>query len=71
MLKGLHWRGRLDEAEVPLEELRELGLPAPRWRSRHAELLLARGDAHAAAPWYARPRQTLRPRARSRRTPMS
>ena len=51
-LKALLWRGRLDEVEQRFEELRELGLPASswHWRALRAELLLARGDAHAAAP---------------------
>ena len=51
-LLALLWRGRLDEAEQRLEELRELGLPAynDRWGVPRAELLLARGDTHAATP---------------------
>ena len=51
-LLALLWRGRLDEAEHRLEELRELGLPAynDRWGVPRAELLLARGDTHAATP---------------------
>ena len=51
MLMALLWRGRLDEAEQRLEELREL-VPTSSWRwlTQRADLLLARGDAHAAAP---------------------
>jgi len=51
-LYALLWRGRLDDAERRFEELVELGLPAASWpwRSLRAELLVARGDAHAAAP---------------------
>ena len=51
-LKALLWRGRLDEAEQRLEELEGLGLPAAigRWHPPRAELLLTRGDAHAATP---------------------
>ncbi len=51
-LKALLWRGRLEEAEQRLEELREVGLPASSWlgRSLRVELLLARGDAAAATP---------------------
>ena len=51
-LLALLWRGRLDEAEHRLEELRELGLPAynDRWGVPRAELLLARGDTDAATP---------------------
>jgi DNA-binding CsgD family transcriptional regulator len=50
-LVALLWRGRLDEAEQRLEELRELGLSAynDRWGVPRAELLLARGDTHAAS----------------------
>jgi DNA-binding CsgD family transcriptional regulator len=51
-LVALLWRGRLDEAEHRFEELDELGLPAAGglWRLLRAELLVARGDAQAAAP---------------------
>ncbi|MFZ2016160.1 MAG: LuxR C-terminal-related transcriptional regulator, partial [Nocardioides sp.] len=51
-LLALLWRGRLDQAEHRLEELRELGLPDynDRWGVPRAELLLARGDTHAATP---------------------
>ena len=50
-LKALLWRGRLDDAELRLDELRELGLPASAWLLYgRPEQLLARGDAHAAAP---------------------
>jgi DNA-binding CsgD family transcriptional regulator/tetratricopeptide (TPR) repeat protein len=44
------WHGRLDESEHLLETLREVGLPAYRWHWRRLELLLARGEAGAAAP---------------------
>jgi DNA-binding CsgD family transcriptional regulator len=44
----LTWRGRLDEAELRLEELRELGLTPYRWRWLRVELLLARGDTARA-----------------------
>jgi len=50
MLRALLWRGRLDEAERRLEEIGELGAAASRWPCPDAELLLARGDARAAAP---------------------
>ena len=50
MLTALLWRGRLGEAEQRLEEIGELGVPASRQLCPDAELLLARGDAHAAAP---------------------
>jgi DNA-binding CsgD family transcriptional regulator len=51
-LTGLLWQGRLDEANLRLEELDELGAPSSswRWHPPRAELLLARGDAQAAAP---------------------
>ena len=49
--QALVWRGRLDEAEQRLEELGELGLPQSAGvGALRAELLLARGDADAAAP---------------------
>ena len=55
MLRALVWRGRFDEAERRLEELGELsesGWSARRWSTAagRTELLLARGDAAAAAP---------------------
>jgi DNA-binding CsgD family transcriptional regulator/tetratricopeptide (TPR) repeat protein len=45
----LTWRGRLDEGELRLNELRELGLTAHRWRRLRVDLLLARGDTAGAA----------------------
>ena len=46
----LRWRGRLDEAEQLLGELRELGIRPYRWRYLRVEMLLARGDAPAVLP---------------------
>ena len=49
-LVALVWRGRFDEAEQRLQELGELGLDASEWHLQRAGLLVARGDADAAAP---------------------
>ena len=51
-LVALLWRGSFDEVEQRFEDLGELGLPASKGRGRslRAELLMARGDADAAAP---------------------
>jgi DNA-binding CsgD family transcriptional regulator len=48
MLTALTWEGRLDSAEVLLQELYGLSLPEPPWRGQ-ADLFLARGDADKAA----------------------
>ena len=72
-MEALLWRGRFDEAERRLEELRELGLPASswHWRALRAELLLARGDAAAATPLVRETAADTRRQAGSRGTPMS
>ena len=51
-MEALLWRGRLDEVERRVEELRELAMPQHDWiwRAVRVELLLARGDARAAGP---------------------
>ena len=49
-LQALVWRGHFEEVEQRLAELRELGLDASEWHLQRAGLLVARGDAVAAAP---------------------
>ena len=51
-MQALLWRGRLDEVERRVEELRELAMPQHDWiwRAVRADLLLARGDGRAAGP---------------------
>ena len=48
VLSALMWEGRLDSAELLLEELCGLSPPEPPWRSQ-ADLFLARGDADKVA----------------------
>ena len=50
MQTALTWLGRLDESELLLTKLHELGIPAYRWRWQRTELWLARGEAESAAP---------------------
>jgi DNA-binding CsgD family transcriptional regulator len=56
VVTALTWDGELDEAEVLLAELRDLGLPPEEWWPLRADLALARGDVETAArvvPEYA------------------
>jgi DNA-binding CsgD family transcriptional regulator len=50
MQTALTWLGRLDESELLLAQLHELGIPEYRWRWQRVELWIARGEAEAAAP---------------------
>lgn len=53
MQTALTWLGRLEESELLLAKLRELGMPEYRWRWGRVELWIARGDAESAAPLMA------------------
>ena len=50
MQTALTWLGRLNESELLLAQLRDLGIPESRWRWQRVELWLAQGEAEAAAP---------------------
>jgi DNA-binding CsgD family transcriptional regulator/tetratricopeptide (TPR) repeat protein len=49
MQTAMTWQGRLEESELLLGKLRDLGIPAYRWRWQRVELWLARGEVEAAA----------------------
>ncbi len=50
MVTALIWNGRLESAEMLLDELRELALPEARWRHLQQELALVRGDVARSRP---------------------